>query len=146
MGIIELKGNKLIAGSRPIIVIDAVSKKPTHDLKRVDYCEVDAVFKHTDRTKSKYAPSLSEGESTYDAKGDLRKLCERCCLDQRHGSGTKFLYCSDCREVCYCSKPCQVADWPNHKILCSKRTAVKTEKTPASTTKLKQKSKPSKKS
>ena len=52
------------------------------------------------------------------------------CLDQdflflgaEEKQKHKYLYCRDCRETCYCSEECQVADWPNHRLLCSRRTA-----------------------
>ena len=32
---------------------------------------------------------------------------------------TRFLSCSGCRTVHYCSRECQIADWPRHKIMCS---------------------------
>lgn len=28
--------------------------------------------------------------------------------------------CSVCRSTFYCGRQCQLADWPNHKLLCAK--------------------------
>jgi zinc finger MYND domain-containing protein 10 len=32
-----------------------------------------------------------------------------------------FKRCSKCKSVWYCSKECQVGDWPNHKSACNKK-------------------------
>jgi len=43
------------------------------------------------------------------------------------------LRCSSCRcEPLYCSKPCQVADWKLHKILCKARPSFEEPPTPSS--------------
>jgi len=34
----------------------------------------------------------------------------------------KPLYCSVCKSEAYCSKPCQLSQWPIHKLSCKKRT------------------------
>jgi len=34
------------------------------------------------------------------------------------GDDGKFKYCQKCQKTLYCSKECQVADWPNHKLIC----------------------------
>ena len=31
-----------------------------------------------------------------------------------------FKRCSKCRSVWYCSKECQVGDWPEHKVSCNR--------------------------
>jgi len=37
---------------------------------------------------------------------------------QKGSGGVKLLKCSKCGLAKYCSRECQVADWPNHKKLC----------------------------
>jgi hypothetical protein len=32
-----------------------------------------------------------------------------------------FKRCSKCKTIWYCSKECQVSDWPNHKVVCNKK-------------------------
>ncbi len=32
-----------------------------------------------------------------------------------------FKRCSKCKSIWYCSKECQVSDWPNHKVVCNKK-------------------------
>jgi len=32
----------------------------------------------------------------------------------------KFKYCQKCKQVCYCSKQCQMIDWADHKLVCKK--------------------------
>ena len=44
----------------------------------------------------------------------------------KHGEGIDLLKCSKCKAVSYCSKECQLADWPAHKPMCQKHTELKT--------------------
>ena len=60
------------------------------------------------------------------------KVCNRCTsvedLDYVAAENVRFekyRYCMNCRKVCYCSKACQKADWPNHKSRCHKSDATK---------------------
>ena len=41
-----------------------------------------------------------------------RGVCPSCDTEGCH------MMCSKCRTVVYCSKRCQVTDWPSHKIIC----------------------------
>ncbi|KAJ7644639.1 hypothetical protein FB45DRAFT_999614 [Roridomyces roridus] len=43
--------------------------------------------------------------------------CSRCYKIQR-GHAFKLSLCNGCQIDMYCSKECQVADWPNHKTAC----------------------------
>ncbi|KAJ7062545.1 hypothetical protein C8F01DRAFT_1368328 [Mycena amicta] len=43
--------------------------------------------------------------------------CNHCLVFQRD-SGAKLSRCKACSSVLYCSKRCQVADWPSHKAEC----------------------------
>ena len=67
-----------------------------------------------------------------ELKPDLNKLCAEeaeseqsdsdidspsaCCSCSKDGG--QFPRCSRCKYVRYCSKNCQVEDWPLHKQLC----------------------------
>ncbi len=42
----------------------------------------------------------------------LKKVCPTCEDEDSHYK------CSKCHSVTYCSKKCQVTDWPNHKKIC----------------------------
>jgi SET and MYND domain-containing protein len=37
-----------------------------------------------------------------------------------HGNEVKLSKCSKCHEASYCSRDCQLKDWPQHKLECSK--------------------------
>jgi hypothetical protein len=39
-------------------------------------------------------------------------------------------FCTKCYLVQYCSRKCQTADWPTHKLICGKRDSVITEEGP----------------
>jgi hypothetical protein len=52
-------------------------------------------------------------------KQDRSRVCNKCQKVYRKGSGAeKFKRCSRCGEIYYCSRKCQVADWPEHKKTC----------------------------
>jgi hypothetical protein len=42
-------------------------------------------------------------------------LCQSC---MKSGKDVKLLNCSLCESQHYCSKKCQTADWPRHKVQC----------------------------
>ena len=48
-----------------------------------------------------------------DSDIDSPNACGNCLKD-----GGQFPRCSGCKYVRYCSKNCQVEDWPSHKQLC----------------------------
>ncbi|KAF5322446.1 hypothetical protein D9619_001799 [Psilocybe cf. subviscida] len=52
-------------------------------------------------------------------KGQSRvlKVCHWCAKKQEPGQ-KPFQACGRCKEVIYCSKECQVASWPLHKVPC----------------------------
>jgi hypothetical protein len=43
-------------------------------------------------------------------------VCQEC--GKQPGGGEKLLYCGRCGTAKYCSKTCQTANWPSHKIQC----------------------------
>jgi hypothetical protein len=44
-------------------------------------------------------------------------ICQSC-LKSGKDLDRKLLNCSGCEAHCYCSKECQIADWPRHKVQC----------------------------
>jgi hypothetical protein len=42
----------------------------------------------------------------------------KCSLPDRKAERSKMLYCTRCCAMNYCSRECQVADWPSHKTFC----------------------------
>ncbi|XP_059893129.1 putative protein MSS51 homolog, mitochondrial [Gadus macrocephalus] len=49
------------------------------------------------------------------------KFCTRCSKLPHNLSGAETLKrCGKCLNVYYCSKPCQMADWPDHKKACKR--------------------------
>lgn len=51
-----------------------------------------------------------------------RGICSNreCPLPNNMAVRKKMVYCVECRVVNYCSRECQVADWPGHKKECGK--------------------------
>jgi hypothetical protein len=52
----------------------------------------------------------------------LRRGCHYCC-----DAPGKLSRCSRCRIVQYCSRDCQDADWPRHKLFCNDNRAAAAE-------------------
>ena len=48
----------------------------------------------------------------------MLRACQACSGTLGNGAGGKLLKCSRCNGAYYCSKVCQVADWPAHKSQC----------------------------
>jgi len=47
------------------------------------------------------------------------RLLVRCAnCDKKEKSVKEFKKCTRCNSVYYCSKACQKANWPSHKITC----------------------------
>ena len=42
-----------------------------------------------------------------------------CSIPDRKTARSKMLYCTQCRKANYCSRECQVANWPIHKQICA---------------------------
>jgi MYND finger len=56
-----------------------------------------------------------------DMVPDMRKeriAMAECFCCHKKGNVTKILQCKNCKVVQYCSRECQVKDWPIHKALC----------------------------
>lgn len=60
---------------------------------------------------------LNEADKTEESYVGLANI--RACNSCRHLS-TENKLCSRCKNVRYCSKECQVQDWPTHKQQCKK--------------------------
>jgi len=65
----------------------------------------------------------ADGGKAVDKKGNKGKKKTKKREQEEQGAGqveefVKFKYCTACKRVCYCSRKCQVEDWPDHKIIC----------------------------
>jgi len=140
-GKVELKKNRFGPKMSRVILKDAISIEPSHDINRLScvaaLSEVEPDSPYSRRECSEYTEKfLSDaGESGIKSFKDPRyddpryKRCGRCSRGQgnpmswrgqEQSEEIKFQYCSKCRSVCYCSKECQVAHWPDHKLNCRK--------------------------
>lgn len=57
---------------------------------------------------------LEKDESNVDRKSSNRNVCGHCGIDA-------IQKCSSCEEVFYCTRECQVKNWPHHKTICRKK-------------------------
>lgn len=98
-------------------------------LRRGAICEkAMAVAKNAEayrKTSRALLNHLGSDSLTIEAAVGMRLRCAHCMASQKSGKETpmalpwgKLAECSKCRERTYCSKACQVADWPDHKSLC----------------------------
>ena len=136
-GSVEFRRNSpLDEGYRVQVIIDSSSTTPKHDFP-------DILFRHEDGNLAKF-PSKKEASnhskkfannkfrlqsehelgmdpSGYDSSIDPHsvKRCKRCDLIEERLVKDKFKFCSTCERVCYCSRKCQLADWKDHKVVCS---------------------------
>ncbi len=55
----------------------------------------------------------SDDESTFDAE-EYVNICAHCLKE----SSVELQKCSKCKSFRYCSKECQIFDWPRHKSVC----------------------------
>ncbi|KAJ7773967.1 hypothetical protein B0H16DRAFT_1510560 [Mycena metata] len=74
-----------------------------------------------DLKKLSNAKKVQRGEAPVYRLGNM---CEGCKAGER--GGERFSICQACnrkmdRKVHYCSRECQVSDWPNHKNICGKK-------------------------
>jgi len=52
---------------------------------------------------------------------------ENCVSSDRVVERKKMLYCVNCRQINYCCRECQVADWPRHKPMCKEFSKMQAE-------------------
>ena len=137
-GKVKFLSNKLSRSTPRFIAIDEISKRPELDDESITFESFLLAGKLNDKKQSRYTNSVNTlakemGESFqpfqqgefYDYKKCgkcLRAENDRALLDWNRGIKTeateKFRYCDGCRLVAYCSKECQLAHWPDHRLVC----------------------------
>ena len=134
VGEVEFKRNELGPLAQRIFVVDGISKKPTHDVENPVLLSNPFTAKPSAKSRSQvydWLRSVSEGERNAfldnpPPGGFWAKNCGWCDQSEFIAEdffGTvegakKYGYCKVCKQVCYCSKECQLADWPDHQLLC----------------------------
>lgn len=89
--------------------------------KEVFYCSVDCQKKDWTNHKNVCEPKTSEQQQLPDPPlPDKEESCNHC----GKSSDVKLRTCSQCHDVKYCSKKCQKAEWPKHKLDCQKKLKV----------------------
>jgi hypothetical protein len=82
-------------------------------------------LKHPFHAYSEECTSFEEGETPVNYTCEFESItasCRRCLSSENLKS------CSKCRVVCYCSRECQVADWPKHKEYCKEMARLRKDK------------------
>ena len=154
-GKIELKENELskCGCTTAEFDIDKYSTKPITDIDGVTYDQHEfnaAYFKQHSKQRSAYTKSFKREQMKKQADGlkpefhtspTLYKRCQTCFKSEndevlkqwafgqaaRPSRSTKLQYCARCHVVCYCSKECQMKNWPDHKLACAMYCAANEE-------------------
>ena len=117
-----------------IVVMDPISNTPTADVElkyvRKEF-PVSSEYGSSDKRLSRgsknmntlfgsdHGLSRSEWNQLYEkTKGLGVKLCSKCGKFDMDEPELDFRYCGNCRNVCYCSKECQLAHWEDHGLMC----------------------------
>ncbi|CAI5504586.1 unnamed protein product [Closterium sp. Naga37s-1] len=77
----------------------------------------------TARAPSNAAASVSVAQCPGDAACSGRVCGAAGCGRVEGGGAVKLRNCSGCGKVAYCSRDCQKAHWPSHKLACPGRTS-----------------------
>lgn len=97
------------------ITVDGVNHQVRHqyDLSRSEEAR--------DEDRSKMLHDMRERATLQQQRAFKKSFgfeitCANCSTAER--TEEKFQHCSKCKEVCYCSRDCQVAHWKEHKKTC----------------------------
>ena len=120
--------------NRPIAIdIDCITMKDSIYTKAQFICEMFGYFitKHdkNDKMTNKHVLFTKKDDGLYHVKvmNSCEKLpikksqMERLCPCGNWGPALLFKKCGKCKDIYYCSKACQVADWAKHKLHCIKK-------------------------
>ena len=124
-GQINFCKNKMRRGARPKFITDSQSVSPRHDFKGLrtmthDHLQVKTYEKPTRKEHSEFTKRSNADMTIALSDPDFpryHKMCRKCLLPETESS-TKFKYCKRCEKVVYCSKKCQINDWPDHQLAC----------------------------
>lgn len=81
------------------------------------------IDKHRDRGVNRFSPNQQQGNYTIHAPGTKQQgeIFPQTCYNCKRieGNGERFMMCSRCKSVIYCTKECQIAHWRSgHKKIC----------------------------
>ena len=141
-GKIKFVRNHLSDSTPRVIATDSMSNPPKHDVDDVVFTkyEFDEGPRYSDKEMSEFTKSAKQKllllgpEALWLDSNDKYKRCNKCYKMEGVSSlgpdlTEKFRYCSGCRAVAYCSKECQKAHWPDHRLTCRDQRV--TAKTPS---------------
>ena len=114
MKLLDEKSNQQSSSSNQLesIIDEAINKSIEDELKNKSKSE-------TNVTPAIITPSSSS--SSLRIPGKNIHSCGNVYNCQNKGEG--YLLCSKCKHLRYCSKECQLADWPDHKTNCAELKA-----------------------
>ncbi|KAF8189440.1 hypothetical protein K438DRAFT_1832591 [Mycena galopus ATCC 62051] len=61
-----------------------------------------------------------KGPSAHEIRANARSQVQVCSACGESPAAEQLKNCAGCRVALYCSKKCQVSDWPGHKLSCAK--------------------------
>jgi hypothetical protein len=102
----------------------AIASEQAFTVRIAKYNELCGADEHTLVSYLKHRITCSCLEKKYKEVKSIKKMgkcCNQLCsLPNRHVERSAIMHCTRCRCAYYCSRDCQVADWPNHKECCTR--------------------------
>lgn len=106
-------------------------KKYGHSLKQCSgcktalYCSVGCQRDHWPRHKASCNITRPHREKSKESSTQAKQHCSNCMTS----TGT-IRRCTGCKTASYCSKSCQIEQWPQHKASCKRQTPNTCKETP----------------
>ena len=137
-GKVKFVRNRLSDSTPRIFATDNMSNPPKHDVEGINFTKLNIHEgpRYSDKEMSEYTESakgkaLPPRSVVLDEKYKRCKKCDKLeGFASIHTSGSgrfdpteKFRHCSGCRAAVYCSKECQRAHWPDHRLTCKDQRA-----------------------
>ena len=101
--------------------VSVVLKEDLSSIRVVKMFELGVADKHTLVKYLRESIPCSCLDDVYKEVKSIPKVgicCNRDCGQSRIVERSTMLNCTRCRQANYCSRECQVADWPGHKEVC----------------------------
>jgi hypothetical protein len=108
--------------------------EPGHYQERYDlYKELAPSYteglKHPFHAYSEKATSFQKCDTPREYVAEDDEIHVRCAKDGCYSyTPEKLRQCSKCKVVLYCSRDCQVSDWPNHRKFCKQMAKLRSDK------------------
>jgi len=105
----------------------AIASEQASTVRITKYNELSDADEHTLVSFLKHRITCSCLDKKHKEVKSIKKMgkcCNALCsLSNKQVERSAIMHCTRCRCAYYCSRDCQVADWPNHKDSCRRTVA-----------------------